>query len=571
MAVGCFNQPSMVPNEDKLSFWGTSASPSPPNSSNLFHSCWSPMPAYTSDLLSSPWHSGRSWTSRNMEQECAGSDHTESTHSESDPQISPIQQHSPTHLHYANLWRKSVDEALNAADSSHISQHSMPSSSKFFSDQNLVSNQPTRTVPPIPSQPPQSNYFSSLAPSSSPHSTSLLDGEREYNLIQELLKLNIEGSVPAASRSPSGVGALNHGSSSTVPLSAGIREPDRRLLPMKPPENSACPMGMHHVPVTLPFEQQINPHMNVNRHQPLDMLKWSPAPPLRQWDFMQKSDFVSALPRPVIGQSAVLKRGSSTRDDGEFSSLLAEILHHRAFYARLCSSIYQNGQLPLPPAFKLYTPSVGVCNSSSANALELQIRLDESTEQYRQLEKERKKTEAELARHNLGKKISSTNSMPIPRLVHAPSRVDRLIVDFFREHARVVTLLSKMEQLRESPLPRDVHMALRELLDAVKVLQQCRTKERNIIMQHLRGEVVRFGDDLELGRVMHAVFLFVMETNSLTKALANICKAVVRARAANWCSLMWTIGADMESEKHIERILSANFQIAPPEIKHRPI
>lgn len=53
-----------------------------------------------------------------------------------------------------------------------------------------------------------------------------------------------------------------------------------------------------------------------------------------------------------------------------------------------------------------------------------------------------------------------------------------------------------MEQLREAPLPHAVHVTLRELYDAIKVLQQCRINERHAILQHLRGEMIRFNEDL---------------------------------------------------------------------------
>ena len=48
-------------------------------------------------------------------------------------------------------------------------------------------------------------------------------------------------------------------------------------------------------------------------------------------------------------------------------------------------------------------------------------------------------TEAELARQNPGKMVSSDNTLSVPSLPQNPSRVDRLVVESGREHARVTS------------------------------------------------------------------------------------------------------------------------------------
>uniref|UniRef100_A0A0N5BPG3 Protein kinase domain-containing protein n=1 Tax=Strongyloides papillosus TaxID=174720 RepID=A0A0N5BPG3_STREA len=186
------------------------------------------------------------------------------------------------------------------------------------------------------------------------------------------------------------------------------------------------------------------------------------------------------------------------------------------------------------------------------------LKIEECSAQYRQLENERKKTEAELARHNLGKKISSANTIQIPRLPLAPLKVDRLIVDYFREHARVTTLLSKMIQLREKPMPPVIHEVMAEFLDSIKNLQKMRLQERENILSYLRGEVGSYNERVE--------------SVNLLRALVDVIRTTQKARAANWCCLMWTLGTvNSEQESQIEKIIQANFQIDPPEIKFRPL
>jgi len=145
--------------------------------------------------------------------------------------------------------------------------------------------------------------------------------------------------------------------------------------------------------------------------------------------------------------------------------------HHPPSYA---TSTLHSTKPPLPPSSTINPPSLPTPGSATA----IQMRVEEAKWQFQALEKERKKTEAALAMQNPGKKISSVNSVQIPRLPLGPTKLDKLVVDCLREQARVVTLLERTEKFKGRYFGSEVHNNLAMWRESIMVVMGIRRRER---------------------------------------------------------------------------------------------
>jgi len=159
---------------------------------------------------------------------------------------------------------------------------------------------------------------------------------------------------------------------------------------------------------------------------------------------------------------------------------------------------------------------------------ELHMRLDDCYEQLRCLEKERKKAETDISHLWSSRKFSSPGNCVNFRLPINPSRVDKMVIDQLREHAKVESLVSRIERIRHSRLHQSISESVEQWQQTIKELQAKRKEElvcgsNGIVGRSRLGPGARSNDNSDI--------------LGLVSAVKDVCQHTRAMRTTVWCAL----------------------------------
>ncbi|XP_070779090.1 meiosis-specific coiled-coil domain-containing protein MEIOC [Enoplosus armatus] len=167
--------------------------------------------------------------------------------------------------------------------------------------------------------------------------------------------------------------------------------------------------------------------------------------------------------------------------------------------------------------------------------IQLYFYLDECYEQWRCLEKERKRTEVILTKTFVGKRTAAVTINNLPKTPPNPTRVDHLIVNQMREQGRVASLLDRMECLHNISLHINIHTALNKHHMAI-CITQARRKEEIASMSKHQQQRAYFTEDGDM-------LLLVI-------ALKDLAATTRKLRTALWCAFQMTLPKPVNRQDH---------------------